>query len=412
MNKFAIIADDLTGSVDTSAYFGQYGVPAIVSLDKNAVRLADEAVHAVNAATREEPLSDARQVHLTLGRQFKDSGRIIIKKTDMGFRGNHGAEIEGLLEGLGAQVCYLLNAIPNHRAFILDAQQYVKGKLLPESMYAQDPSRKPTTAYIPEILQKQTALSIGTIGIDDVRSQTLAEQIRACVESGHRILVFDAVTDEDCLAVVRESLALPYPAIWAGTLGLIDAMAQCSDPDHVRRSYQPAKAAPKCLCFTTSNYDTVRRQIRTAADHGLQEITLNMDACIHEGAASEQEIARTCALCREANAHGNVILTQTLKGTYPELCVPERILAVMAECARRLTAMCEFDRLVIIGGETSAAILRTLGITRLQILALPETGTALGRIDDGALRGKSFAAKGGSVGTDEALLHMLLATDA
>ena len=105
------------------------------------------------------------------------------------------------------------------------------------------------------------------------------------------------------------------------------------------------------------------------------------------------------------------MLTQTLKGTYPELCVPERILSVMAECAQRLSAACEFDRLVIIGGETSAAILRTLGITRLQILALPETGTALGRIDDGALRGKSFAAKGGSVGTDEALLHMLLAAD-
>ena len=411
MNQFAIIADDLTGSVDTSAYFGQYGVPAIVSLDRRAVRLGGESVHAVNAATREEPLSEARQVHLTLGRQFKDSGRIIIKKTDMGFRGNHGAEIEGLLEGLGAQVCYLLNAIPNHRAFILDAQQYVKGKLLPESMYAQDPSRKPTTAYIPEILQKQTALSIGTIGIEAVRSQTLAAQIRVCVEAGHRIVVFDAVTDEDCLSVVRESLSLPYPAIWAGTLGLIDAMAKLHDPDHVRRSYQSAETASKCLCFTTSNYDTVRRQIRTAAEHGLQEISLNMDACIRGGAAAEQEIARICALCREANEHGSVILTQTLKGTYPELCVPERILAVMAECAQRLSAACEFDRLVIIGGETSAAILRTLGITRLQILALPETGTALGRIDDGALRGKSFAAKGGSVGTDEALLHMLLAAD-
>ena len=43
--------------------------------------------------------------------------------------------------------------------------------------------------------------------------------------------------------------------------------------------------------------------------------------------------------------------------------------------------------------------LNAIGAQKLSITAMPETGVALGRINDGRLSGYSFAAKGGSVGT-------------
>ena len=83
------------------------------------------------------------------------------------------------------------------------------------------------------------------------------------------------------------------------------------------------------------------------------------------------------------------------------------ILAAIAECAEEICASIDFDRIVVIGGETSYAILHGLKITKLYLTEKPETGIGTGTIGDGPYTGKSFSIKGGSIGSEAALCRML-----
>ena len=410
MPGILIVADDLTGAVDTCAIFANRGIHTVVALEPEALPGLDAPVRAVNMGTREGTLEDARRQHVLLGRRIRAAApEILVKKTDMGFRGNHGGEIEGLLEGLGARVCYLVNAIPGGYASVEDACQYVKGKPLVESMYAQDPSRKPTTSRIPELLRKQTALAIGTVPLAQVRGDGIGERVRTLVEAGCRLLVFDAVTEEDCLRIVRETARLPYTAFYAGTLGILNALAEWGFPQCRPQPVRPASPPPRCLGFTTSHYDTVERQLAYAQARGLAQVALDMDACLAGAARREEALAHVLEACERHLPSRNVIVTQQLRHPPADPALSGRILEAMAACAELLCARCRFDRLFIIGGETSRSILEALKVRYLTVTAMPEQGIALGRLDTGVLCGRSFAAKGGSVGTDQAVWRMLSA---
>lgn len=412
MSSILIIADDLTGAVDTCAQFASRGIRASVAVEAEYGAAPRQAVHSMNAGTREISLAEARQKHFSIGRQIRPGTHgVIVKKTDMGFRGNHGGELEGLLEGLGAEVCYLVNAIPDHYASVVNACQYVKGKPLPESMYAQDPSRKPTTAFIPDILRKQTSLQIGTIQLEDVRGPNLKGRITALKDAHCRILVFDAVTAQDCLTIVKAACSLPYTSCFAGTLGIMNALSQYFFPDCLVQNPCTADPPPRCLGFTTSNYDTVQQQLQYAKERGLAQVMLRMDDCLRNDESLEAELERVRGACRKLLREQSVIVTQRLLYPPEDPNLSGRILAAMANCTERLCADCGFSRLVMIGGETSHAILNAIGAQNLSITAMPETGVALGRINDGRLSGYSFAAKGGSVGTVQAVWRMLVTAD-
>lgn len=406
MKSIVIIADDLTGAVDTTACLTRYGATNIVSLSPDAPVLGDEQVHAINAATRERKLQEARDVHRNLCNAVDMHGRIIIKKTDMGFRGNHGGEIEGLLLGLDADVCYVVNSIPDHKAFVLDGRQYVKSKLLTQSMYAQDPSHNPKTSDISEILGEQTRLPIGNVKLEKLRTGQTAGAVHKLVREGKRILIFDVMNEQDCDAIVRTTLALPYRAIWAGTLGLMDALGRnlFTQEDRVPTLREHP---PRCLCFSGSNYSTVQRQIQSALQTGLLCVPLDMDKCLAADEEKVEEIRRCIALCRTHNQRENVLLTLHLSPENKRPGIGKVLLDIFTDCAKQLCDLCHYERLVIIGGETTAAIFNALHVERLTITACLETGVALGHLDGGPYNGLSFACKGGSVGTDDALCKML-----
>ena len=83
------------------------------------------------------------------------------------------------------------------------------------------------------------------------------------------------------------------------------------------------------------------------------------------------------------------------------------ILSCFARLAPEICAQARFDRLVIVGGETSQTIFRELGVEHLSLGCALEPGVAQGRILDGVLAGKEFALKGGSMGTVSVLEKMM-----
>lgn len=119
-----LIADDLTGSLDSIAPFASLGMTCVtaVSLDAlgGALALSPEIL-SVNLGTRELPPEKARTRAAAAARVLQDAtgpGTIWIKKIDSRLKGQIAAEVAGMSQVLGFDRALLCPAIPELGRFV------------------------------------------------------------------------------------------------------------------------------------------------------------------------------------------------------------------------------------------------------------------------------------------------------
>lgn len=407
MKHLTIISDDLTGAVDSSSFYMAAGGRVRVEVSWENTILPHEECEAisVNMSSRTISPDESRKRHKILAKKVREfPDQIIMKKMDTGFRGNAIFEIEGLMEELGSSVCFILDHSPSRNTFTLYGNQYVEGVILHKSVFAkEDPLKRPVNAYIPDILAKDTKRKVGLIDIDSVKGEHLVEDVRHRIQEGYEILVFDVIRDMDCTKIIH-TLLPEYPdALWAGSNGLGFGLANEMLDEPKERVYIPDESL-RCVCFTASAYSIVRKQIRTAEHYGLKEICLDMDRIVSGDHSAVQDAVDACL---EANQYQNFILTPMLSPEKSITGVSQMILDTVSECAEKICRDSKFDRIVIVGGETSFAILNSLEVSKLYISEKPETGIGTGTIGDGPYCGKQFSVKGGSIGSEYAISRMM-----
>ena len=126
--KAAIIADDLTGALDTGTPFVDAGLSVAVAID---VETADEALAAgtdvvvINTASRALPEDDAaRRVRQAADALSARQPAIVLKKVDSRLKGNVAAESAALADALGLARIVVAPAIPDqdrttYRGFVV-----------------------------------------------------------------------------------------------------------------------------------------------------------------------------------------------------------------------------------------------------------------------------------------------------
>ncbi|HUV93375.1 MAG TPA: four-carbon acid sugar kinase family protein, partial [Anaerolineae bacterium] len=135
MNRLAVIADDLTGAMDTGLQFSKHGLETLVSMSWH--RLPDAEVVVIDTDTRDVPPSVAHGRVLAAARAL--SGRVIYKKVDSTMRGNVGIELCALQEVLHARCVVVAPAYPPGGRTTLHGRQMVGGKPLEQTFFAHDP---------------------------------------------------------------------------------------------------------------------------------------------------------------------------------------------------------------------------------------------------------------------------------
>lgn len=112
-----ILADDLTGALDSAVGFARPGVRVIVARNPGAVPYvleADPDVLAINTASRELPEDRATsRVGKALSHLELSDYSVVMKKVDSRLKGNIAAETGELMRRLGARRCVASPAIPS-----------------------------------------------------------------------------------------------------------------------------------------------------------------------------------------------------------------------------------------------------------------------------------------------------------
>ena len=411
MKHITIVSDDLTGAVDSSSFYVAAGGKVRVEAywENHILPHKDGEAISVNMSSRTISPADTKKRHEIIGNRLREfSDQVVMKKMDTGFRGNAVFEIEGLMEGLKSNVCFVLDHSPSRNTFTLYGNQYVEGVILHKSVFAkEDPLKRPTSAYIPGILAKDATKKVGLVDIDAVKGSYLAEDVAKSIAAGNEIIVFDVTGDADCEKIIH-TLLPKYPgALWAGSNGLGWGLANELLAKPKETLYFPCDNL-RCVCFTASAYSVVRRQISEAEKYGLKEVCLDMDRVLEGDKAA---ISETVESCISTGRNFNFIVSPKISIENGGPVVSQKILSAISECVEKICAKLYFDRVVVVGGETSFAILNALKVSKLYISEKPETGIGTGRIGDGPYQGKEFSIKGGSIGSERAICHMMGISD-
>nr|WP_256478537.1 four-carbon acid sugar kinase family protein [Notoacmeibacter sp. MSK16QG-6] len=120
-DRVFIVADDLTGALDSAATFAEHGARVRVACtpDNLTEALASPAdVVAVATGTRELSESDARDVVTSVARHLAEHKGLLFKKVDSRLKGNIAAEIDALIPS--EKTLFFNPAVPKLDRYCMD----------------------------------------------------------------------------------------------------------------------------------------------------------------------------------------------------------------------------------------------------------------------------------------------------
>jgi len=360
LSDIGMLADDLTGACDVAARFSPKSGPVSV-LARGRFEPADHSagLEVINAQSRRLSRDDCREVIGGLAASLR-ARPVVFVKIDTALRGPVGALLEALSAAIGPRRFVVAPAMPSIGRITAGGVQFDRGVPIHRTSHADDPGWPVACSDVAEIIR-------GT-------GQCEFE-------------VFDAAGEDDLAAIVAEALSRP-PVALVGSLGLAEALARRLPAGMATIPDVPASRRPMIVCGST--YQAARRQLAAAvARTGAGQVVVD-------------PVAWTG---RFPPTDGPLLVSLAQRGE-PALDCDEAMDRFM-KAVSQIMELHKPDGLGIIGGETAFALLDRLKGRRLSVMGRAEEVVSLGAMVDGTLAGRPMATKGGSVGTDAAVVAML-----
>ncbi|MGQ9584744.1 MAG: four-carbon acid sugar kinase family protein [Anaerolineae bacterium] len=390
VSGFGILADDLTGAMDTGSQFAQAGFQTRVHLSPQPT---DDEVAVLDTESRGDPPDVAYEKVFRAAQAL--GGRRVYKKVDSTLRGNVGQELDAAMDALGFQRALICPAFPAAGRTVVQGILRVQGIPLRQTDFAGDPLC-PSTDHIPSLLEQQSRRAVGHAPLEAVRGGVagLAAAILARTEP---LVVLDAEEDADLLAIAQAARSLGEGCLTCGSAGLAWALpggfllVPLGSP--VRR---PRQGGLPVLVVAGSRRTATLRQIEallSASEGGLVEV---------DPAGPQEAVAQAIEMAvRRLDEGQNVVVTTAFRPYFPESgqAVAERLGDVAAQVAR---ARC-LSGLVLTGGDIAFAACRALGVVALEIEGEVAPGLPTGVIVGGAKSGTRLVTKAGGFGREDAL---------
>jgi uncharacterized protein YgbK (DUF1537 family) len=358
-----LLADDLTGALDTAAELTALCGPVRVAWDGAAAVVSQAGSVALDSGTRETPCEAAVARVRALAPALAGAG-VAYAKMDSLLRGHAAAGIAACF-GLGAwRFCIVAPAFPAQGRITRGARQYAR----------------------------QADGGWAAVGDGDLIAAFAAEGIAARAQAGAAdaplapgVTVFDAESDEDLARVVALGRRAEGPVLWCGSGGLARALAG-------EATVQPSAilGAPVLGLFGSDQAATAR-QLAACGAAWLR--------IADGGAAEARRVGRRLAV------DGVALVSLDLPPGLAREEASRRIAAAFAALAHRLEPP---GTLLVAGGETLRALCGVLGATQLEATGIVAPGVPRSVMRGGAWNGVAVVSKSGAFG-GEMLWRDLLA---
>ena len=361
MSRLRLLADDLTGALDTAAQFAGACGPVTVRF-RDGDWHAPASCLAFDTETREADESRVSGDMWRLARFFAESS-VAFRKLDSQLRGHPALELERAFTLGGFASGVIAPAFPAQGRVTRGGVQQVR---------ALDGTWQPVR---PEFSRELAELGL------EVKLAGRADAIR-----GAGLFLCDAETDADLAAIVAAGRALAPPVLWCGSAGLARALAGAAPP------VEPVPGEP-FLAIVGSGHPVTRAQLDRVEDTHPE-----LWIAVREGGAEVEEV-RGCVAAR-----GAALVTFLLPDYMFEAEASRRLAAILAELAPRLDRP---EGLFVSGGETLRGLADAVGADAFEVTGEIAPGLPAARVRGGRWDGVELVSKSGGFGGPDLLARLL-----
>ncbi|AOO82621.1 four-carbon acid sugar kinase family protein [Bosea vaviloviae] len=359
MAPLRLLADDLTGALDSAAAFGSPAEPVAVCWRGEAP--AKGAI-AMDSRSREISAEEARSAVAAIAPALWARGSgLAYKKIDSLLRGQEVAEIATILDLISPAHCIIAPAFPAQRRITRAGQQcaWTNGEWRP----------------------MPADLAAGLAAAGHAVTQAVPGD---ALPPG--ISLWDAETDADLDAIIAAASGLD-DVLWVGSAGLAAALARAAG---LIRRIDDRPLAGKVLGLVGSDHPAIGQQLDRL---GPLHVVL--------GPASNAEIARR--LSDDGIVVASVALPDGTSRRDAAALIDARLAALLLDLDDRP------DTLFAAGGETLRGLCESLGTERLDVTGEIMPGVPRSIMRGGRWDGVAVISKSGAFGAPD-LLQQLAAT--
>ena len=372
------IADDFTGATDLANTLVKQGMRTVQLIgeptDQTPIPDADAVVIALKS--RSNPPSEAIRMSVNALKWLQGAGakQYFFKYCstfDSTDEGNIGPVADALLDQLGENFTIACPAFPENGRTIFKGYLFVGDELLSDSSMKDHPLTPMNDANLVRVLSRQTSNKVGLVSHHKVQQggDEICAEFTRLEKSGVRHAIVDAVSDDDLLHIAEglkttklitggSGIALGLPANYRES-GWLSEMSEARLPEVTGRQ---VVLAGSCSAAT-------RKQIETVRTHWP---CFEIDP--HEVTSDKDIVGIALRWAADQNAETPVLIYSSAdpeivgqaQDKYGREFIGKKIEAVMGGIASGLVKA-GFSKLIVAGGETSGAVVQSLGIKALRI---------------------------------------------
>ena len=414
MQKYIVIADDLTGSNATCSLFKKIGLRAASILKLQSDRNYDVDVISYSTASRGLDKEEAYKKVSEAIKILKSRDILVYnKRIDSTLRGNIGAEINAMLDNLeNDRIAVVVPAYPDSGRIVVNKTMLVNGVLLENSDAGKDPKTPIKTSCVENLVQKDIKYSSTYFTLSDIVQpiEEIAKKIQEAIKKS-RILIFDAVNNEDIIKISK--------AIIQSEINIVTVDPGPFTLYYSRELQKKNHLEKKILMVIGSVTPTTKKQI----EYILQEediflVKMKIEN-FFEKESCLKEVERAISFIKKGITSYNLFLVttspigdekkadlqklaETLNTTVEEISkiiadtLTETIVKILKETEK-------FEGIYSSGGDITIALLEKLKATGVEIREEVIPLAAYGRIIGGDFPDLKLVSKGGMVGDEKTI---------
>jgi uncharacterized protein YgbK (DUF1537 family) len=430
MYRLLILADDLTGALDTGVCFAEAGIPTAVypspvfqeaEFSGCGGSEKDDEVLVINTDSRHCSAGEARSRILAL-RPIITQVPYCYKKTDSTLRGHIGAELEALMETAGILRLPFIPAYPDLGRTTVAGQQLLQGVPIDKTAMAADPLNPISKSYVSDIIHEESRLPVRLISPESDESwKKSLDDPQDDSETDREIMVFDCRTNDDMNSIGDflkkhehstgpQGDPLRFTAGCAGFAGTLMRLLPLSRSERIRADdYSPPKMP--LLAVSGSLHRISAEQIRNAGEAGLPVEFVSSAKLLEDGWLLSEE-ARVLAGKIRGHLRGRRVCILSGAGDLKNEALqesgqsPEHIARNLAEFAAAVIAENDPVNLAVFGGDTLLSLMRTLGCNHIVPIKEIEPGIVLAEAR-GRHKNITLVTKSGAFGRAGSLVNIV-----
>ena len=387
--KFLILADDLTGALDSGVQLSKKGLSVRITLDRMEPFscLNEVDVLVIDTESRHLSKEEAYERIYQLSSAAKEIGiKAVYKKTDSGLRGNVGAELTALSDAFGGEIVEFVPAWPKMGRITEKGIHYINGIPLAESIFARDVLNPVEESDIRRLIAQQSSIPV-----------SLNEK----TEKG--ILLYDCRSDEemDCLSKEIFRSNETYKLI-AGCAGLLEKIPL----ESTEKKKREVQLSDKLIVLSGSLNDVTIAQLAAVEKAGACCRHIPMEKVVR-GAWSEEEMEE---FIRSFSAKERRWLILDSLGSFKEEDIEvedlsETISLTMGRLADQLREIEPDAAMMVIGGDTLQGVVKQLNIRTMEPEQELERGIVLSHYTNSHKEGYLIS-KSGAFGSEDLLIRI------